>query len=107
MFANVFFFSYTLIIGMVFLKLFIAIILQTFQDITEHDNKFINSELGDHFRDIWAKFDPDATGYITEKMYPKFLIALGNPLGWDLSFQHNYLKQQEYLSLVNLPKFNK
>lgn len=54
-----YFFSYTLIIGMVFLRLFIAIILQTFQDITERDRKFINSELSDHYKDIWAFYDPD------------------------------------------------
>ncbi len=28
-------------------------------------------------------------------------------MGWDKSFEYNYLKQQEYLAEVNLPKYNK
>lgn len=39
--------------------------------------------------------------------YSKFLIALGNPLGWDLTFEHNFIKQQQYLSETKLPLANK
>jgi hypothetical protein len=34
-------------------------------------------------------------------------VALGEPLGWDVTFEHSYIKQQEYLSHVNLPRYNK
>jgi len=34
------------------------------------------------------------------------LVALGDPLGWDISYEHNFLKQQEYLAEINLPKYN-
>jgi hypothetical protein len=79
-FAITYFFSYTLVIGMVFLRLFIAIILQTFQDITERDRKFINSELSDHYKDIWALYDPDVcmclTNVIGDKLrYPDMLSS--------------------------------
>lgn len=59
MFATIYFFSYTLIISMVFLRLFIAIILQSFQETAEHDSKFMNNTLTNKFRDVWAQFDPD------------------------------------------------
>ncbi len=39
--------------------------------------------------------------------YGKFLLAIGEPMGWDRSFEFNYLKQQEYLAEVTLPKYNK
>jgi hypothetical protein len=32
---------------------------------------------------------------------------LSNPLGWDVSFEHNYNKKQEYLDMVHLPLSNK
>ena len=38
--------------------------------------------------------------------YPKLLISLGNPLGWDLSFEHNFMKQQEYMREVRLKAHN-
>jgi hypothetical protein len=59
-----FFFSYVVLIVLIFMRLFIAIILQTFSEISEKDSKFVNSALSDYFRDVWCKFDPDATGFI-------------------------------------------
>jgi uncharacterized membrane protein YGL010W len=43
--ARIFFFSYSIIMGTVAMKLFIAIIWQTFQQTTERDNKFMSSDL--------------------------------------------------------------
>ena len=34
------------------------------------------------------------------------MIQLGDPLGWDISFEHNFIKQEEYLAKILLPKFN-
>lgn len=95
--SRIYFFSFELLVPMVFMKLFIAIMLQTFKKTQEKDNKFMNSQLSDHFRNVWSLFDPDATAFIKKSMYRKFLVELGDPLGWDFSFEHNYLKQQEYL----------
>jgi hypothetical protein len=47
------------LVVMIFMRLFIAIVLQSFQETSEKDNKFMNSELSDHFREVWSKFDPD------------------------------------------------
>ena len=38
--------------------------------------------------------------------YPQFLIRLGEPLGWNILYQHNYLKQKAFLSEISLPKHN-
>lgn len=104
--ARIYFDSFQILVPMVFMKLFIAIMLQTFKKTQERDNKFMNSQLSEHFRNVWSLFDPDATSYIKKTMYPKFLVELGDPLGWDYSFEHNYLKQQEYLSEIDLPSYN-
>ena len=79
----VFFFSYVFLVQLIYLKLFIAIILQGFQDTTEKDNKFLSADTADNFRETWSKFDPDATTFMRVSNYSKFLIALGEPLGWD------------------------
>lgn len=91
--ATIYFFSFLLFVATVFMRLFIAIILQTFQQTTERDNKFMNTELSNRFREVWSQFDPNATSFIRVHSYPKFLMCLGEPLGWDSSFEHNYLKQ--------------
>jgi hypothetical protein len=41
------------------------------------------------------------------KFYPKFLISLGEPLGWDVTYEHSFIKQMEYFSIIRLPKYNK
>lgn len=38
--------------------------------------------------------------------YPQFLVQLGEPLGWNVSFQHNYMKRLAYLAEISLPKYN-
>jgi hypothetical protein len=66
----------------------------------------MNSELSDRFRDAWSIYDPDATSFIPVHSYAKFLLELGEPLGWDTTFNHNFIKQHEYLAELSLPKFN-
>ncbi len=41
------------------------------------------------------------------KSYPSFLIQLGEPLGWNILYQHNYIKQKAFLDEISLPKYNK
>jgi hypothetical protein len=91
---------------MVFLRLFIAIVLQTFQQTTERDSKFMSNDLSEHFRDCWSVYDPDATSFLSHKLYAQFLLDLGEPLGWDFSFNHNFIKQHEYLAEIVLPRHN-
>jgi hypothetical protein len=57
--ARLFFFSYSLIMRTVLMRLFIAIVLQTFGQTTERDNKFMSSELVQQFRQTWGTFDND------------------------------------------------
>jgi hypothetical protein len=58
-FARFFFFSYTLIVGMIFIRVFIAVILQNFQETQQKESKFLSSDLSEKFRDVWAMFDPN------------------------------------------------
>lgn len=59
--ARIYFFSFTVLMNMVFMKLFIAIVLRTFKNTQDKENKFMNSSLSDHFREVWSFFDPDVS----------------------------------------------
>ena len=39
--------------------------------------------------------------------YPKFLLLLGPPLGWDDTYLNNFTKQQKYLDKVTIKKRNR
>lgn len=78
--------------SMIFIKVFIAVVLQNFQETVQKDSKFLSSELSENFREVWSHFDPNATSFIKASRYPNFLLALGEPLGWDITYKNNYLK---------------
>jgi hypothetical protein len=46
----------------------------------------------EQFKDCWAEFDPDATGYINIADFASLMFKLGPPLGWDKSYEDNRLK---------------
>jgi lysylphosphatidylglycerol synthetase-like protein (DUF2156 family) len=52
----------------------------------EKDQKLFNIEVMELFRDKWAKYDPDATAYISLENFREFMFALGSPIGWDKTF---------------------
>lgn len=65
------------------LKLFIAVILQSYNDIKIKEERLFNSEMLEKFIDTWKDFDPYATGYIEKTDLRIFLKALGPPLDFD------------------------
>ena len=75
--------------NLIFLNLFIAIILQGFEDTQNKDNRLFNQQTLDNFRDVWAKYDPDATTFIKISKIKDLLLDLGEPLGWDSSYKDN------------------
>jgi hypothetical protein len=92
LFSVLFFYSYVLLVGVIFMRVFIAIVVQTFQTTAQKESKFLSSDLSEHFRIVWSLFDPNATSFIPMTSYSKFLLALGEPLGWDITYNHNYIK---------------
>ena len=34
------------------------------------------------------------------------MLSLGDPLGWDITYEHKYIKQREYMTIVKLPRYN-
>jgi hypothetical protein len=54
-----YFFSFILVVKLIFLNLFIAIILEGYNDTQIKDERLFNSDSLATYRSVWSKFDPD------------------------------------------------
>ena len=77
----VFFYSFLLVVRLVFLNLFIAVILDGFDSVGVQERRTLNSDLLDNFQHNWTRYDSNATGFIKIFDFPKLLMDLGAPLG--------------------------
>jgi hypothetical protein len=78
----IYFFSYITLVSLVFLNLFVAIILDGYFRTKDQEGHELNGIILGVFQDHWARFDPDATGYIKVQDFGTFMFAMGSPLGW-------------------------
>ena len=76
-----YFVSFQLLGSFVFLNLVVAVILETFAALGSENPDFVASGDLDGFREAWAEFDPDATGYIPSKHLIKLIMSTPAPLG--------------------------
>lgn len=53
-----FFITYTFLVAMIFLQLFIAIILQGYEDTQTQESRLFNNDATQQFREAWADLDP-------------------------------------------------
>ena len=76
------------VVNLIFLKIFIAIILQGYNDMQTQDGRLFNIDMNEKFRDTWKIYDPDATTFIKMNDLRDFLFALGAPLGFDRNYRN-------------------
>ena len=50
------------------------------------EKQVVNSEIMYRYRDAWAEFDPDGTGFMPASQFSDLMLKFGPPLGWDSSF---------------------
>jgi hypothetical protein len=105
MYSSYYFLSYVLIVKLIFLNLFIAIILQGFDDTNQQEDQLINGELTHIFKEKWANLDPEGTSFIQVFELEDLLYSLGNPLGWDLTFRGDENKRQKFKHDLKLPLY--
>jgi hypothetical protein len=82
--AEVYIFSFTLLVSLVFLNLFVAIVLDNFDDMNKKDNELLNDKNMKWLKRCWSEFDRDGTCFIKIKDFDSFLVKLGEPLGFSL-----------------------
>lgn len=76
-----YFLSYMLVTTYVLLNLFVAVILEGFEEATERHSSAITKEDLVHVARIWQGFDASASGYISDHAFLKFLRCVPPPLG--------------------------
>lgn len=101
-----FFVSFCIIVVLVFLNLFVAIILEGFEETYQKDKKLFNQETTEYFRDVWSRFDPNATGFIKTKNFPNLMFALGAPIGWDPQYREDRKIQKLFIKNLKLQTYN-
>eukprot|EP01065_Artemidia_motanka_P034980 TRINITY_DN4294_c4_g1_i1.p1 TRINITY_DN4294_c4_g1~~TRINITY_DN4294_c4_g1_i1.p1 ORF type:complete len:1838 (+),score=725.27 TRINITY_DN4294_c4_g1_i1:34-5547(+) len=77
--------SFVVICTYVFLNLFIAVLLDSFNDAVDVGDQLVTDEEMEHFFDVWRTFDPLQSCTICFDDLPRFLKTIGPPLGPDPS----------------------
>jgi hypothetical protein len=74
--AYIYFISFTMLVAQIFLNLFIAIILESFDKTNEKDDQWMNEEVVGGFSKVWQEFDPQGKGYIPVEDFDKLIVRL-------------------------------
>jgi len=91
--AYLFFYSYYLLVALIFLNLFIAIILDGYQETRNKESRAFNQDCLNQFREVWSEFDPEATGFMKSLQMRDFLKALGRPMGFPPDIGNSKFRQ--------------
>ncbi|NWT17524.1 SCN5A protein, partial [Vireo altiloquus] len=76
----IYFVSYIIISFLIVVNMYIAIILENFNVATEESTQPLGNDDFDIFYEIWEKFDPEATQFITFSALSDFADVLPHPL---------------------------
>ena len=90
---------FTLLVTFIMLNLFVAVILEGFDQTVEGDD--LSKEQFVLFADVWQEFDPDATTFICVADLPKLLIKLPKPMGLGEDASDRWLSLFRGLCSVN------
>lgn len=78
--ATTYFISYIILSFLIVVNMYVAIILENFNVATEESTEPLNDYDFEVFYEIWAKFDPHATQFITYSALSDFADSLEEPL---------------------------
>ncbi|NXX67826.1 SCN5A protein, partial [Spizella passerina] len=76
----IYFVSYIIISFLIVVNMYIAVIMENFNAATEESAEPLGEDDFDIFYEIWEKFDPEATQFITFSALSDFADALPKPL---------------------------
>uniref|UniRef100_S4RAP9 Sodium channel protein n=1 Tax=Petromyzon marinus TaxID=7757 RepID=S4RAP9_PETMA len=75
-----FFVTYIIISFLIVVNMYIAVILENFNVATAESSEPLSEDDFEMFYDIWGKFDPNATQFISFTELPNFIDSLDEPL---------------------------
>uniref|UniRef100_A0A5F8H6I7 Sodium channel protein n=1 Tax=Monodelphis domestica TaxID=13616 RepID=A0A5F8H6I7_MONDO len=78
-FGVFYFVSYIIISFLVLVNLFIVVILEICNVVTEENAQLLSEEVFDNFYEVWKQFDPDGTHFIDYSQLSEFAASLDPP----------------------------
>lgn len=108
--ARIYFFSFMIVVSLIFLNLFIAIVVDTFIGQSTAFKLPIRQNDIDSFIELWRKYDPEATGYIPWRDMDSFIRDLNND-GNDFFIANreeisNYIKRRAFIMNMEIPVYD-
>ena len=71
--AHIYFISFMVVVSFIFLNLFIAIILESFNTTQEVEDLQVGPDTILKFNSLWQQFDPKGKGFIPVESFPKMV----------------------------------
>jgi len=96
-----YFYSFTIVVTFSMMNLFIGVILESIEE-DDHEDEVLSQEHLEIFAEDWAKFDPDATFMMDEKVFPDFLQILDEPMGFGEGYHATEKEVQELIAQMDL-----
>jgi hypothetical protein len=96
-----YFFTFVILISLIFLNLFMAIIMNGYFDTRDRQVQALNEEMLGLFKTAWSAFDPEASGFIEVGYFTDFMFMLGVPLGWDKAYRNDLVRQEESFKTIS------
>ena len=73
---------FQLIYAMIILNLFVAVVLEGFQNTMDNEESYIKPDYIENFNEVWMEYDKNGVGLMRAEDIMNFMNQLQNPLGW-------------------------
>eukprot|EP00347_Sterkiella_histriomuscorum_P021532 403333648 len=114
--AYAFFMSFTMLVTMIFLNLFIAIILESFENVNQQEDLKIQDADLDIFQKSWLTYDTKGTGFIPIHKFENLMLDLikqksalireGSNLVNDFVARRHFIEELELPTYMKMNYFN-
>lgn len=110
--AYPFFIIFNILVFQIFINLFVAVIIDAFLGQTDHFNLPLHNYAIEEFINIWAEFDPLATGFIDIQDLERFIVRLAEHReACELIIMHEEILKDQYtrrrfLAMLNIPTYD-
>lgn len=98
--AIIYFVSYILLFVLIIINMYIAVILENFNQAQSLESGGITEEDIDCFYEVWKQFDPLATQFINFKDLPIFLTKVDPPFEKKAPDNYKFLKEQNIATIT-------
>lgn len=103
--AYLYFFSFHIIISLLVVNLFIAMIMNTYDEIMKVENSAINVFQLKEILVLWKEFDPEGLGFINYRDFNRFFKKMAIQFGVQMEDFMDVKNRRDFLKLLNLPLY--